>query len=212
MTRIFLGFAILAPVVFTTIAFAAPVPKQANQPILYHPTQVGTKWVYTFGTEDETHAITDTVETVDGTVVNVVDVDDLGVGLPWHKLLVSGTGITRIEMFGTKLDPPDTLVRTPGKRGDTWEINATGKRDGLDPLRLRKDGNITVIGKRKVEMAEERINVPAGAFTAIRVEADLAWNGNPRQSTAWYAPGVGLVKLVSGNIEKVLKSFTLGKQ
>jgi hypothetical protein len=207
--RIFF-FAALISVVFATLTLAAPIPKQAIKPTLYHPTQIGTKWVYDDGTQEETHALADAVESVAGTAVNLVVVDEDGVA-PWQKLLVSGTGITRIELFGTKLDPPDTLVQLPAKRGDSWGTKAIGKRDGWDQLHRRKEEDITIIGKREVGMVEERVKVPAGEFTAIRVDSDLTLNGHPRQSTAWYAPGVGLVKLIVGNTEKVLKSFTPGK-
>jgi hypothetical protein len=52
----------------------------------------------------------------------------------------------------------------------------------------------------------ERIEVPAGVFDAIRVEAIYTLNDKPRKITSWYAPKVGLVRR-EGHVSNVLKAF-----
>jgi hypothetical protein len=62
---------------------------------------------------------------------------------------------------------------------------------------------------------EEEVEVPAGKFKALRVEAEQELGANVFKSTLWYAPGVGLVKSVTNTNGtervQVLKSFTPGK-
>ena len=62
----------------------------------------------------------------------------------------------------------------------------------------------------------EEVEVPAGKFTAIRVESEVSV-GSPIpllrfKLTEWYAPGVGLVKMIgrydNSVATRVLKSFT----
>jgi DUF3108-like len=205
--------ATLLPVVlFAALGTATPVPTHLMKPVPYHPTAVGTKWVYEDdGADTSTYAVSDAAAGAGGTVVTVVEVVD-GRACPWQKVLVSAAGITRIELFGTPLDPPDALLRLPAKAGDSWETEAIGKVGGRwDPIRRQREEDITLVGKRTAGKVE-RVVVPAGTFTAIRVESEVAINGRARRTTNWYAPGVGLVKLAYGDSAKVLKSFTPGKE
>jgi hypothetical protein len=66
---------------------------------------------------------------------------------------------------------------------------------------------------------EEEVEVPAGKFKAVRVEAVRAAGGREVRYTTWYAPGVGVVKHVLGDEAdrdnsqvQALKAFTSGKK
>jgi hypothetical protein len=57
---------------------------------------------------------------------------------------------------------------------------------------------------------EETVETPAGTFKAIRVTSEM--DVVKGTTTAWYAPGVGMVKYELGTEGiQVLKSFTPGK-
>ena len=62
---------------------------------------------------------------------------------------------------------------------------------------------------------EEEVTVPAGTFKAIPVTSQVDVGGRLLKNTSWYAPGVGVVKVVMANDgnERVqeLKEFTPGK-
>jgi hypothetical protein len=62
-------------------------------------------------------------------------------------------------------------------------------------------------------IGEEVVEVPAGKFTAVRVDSVYSADGEESTMSRWFAPNVGLVKMVHGGGSRttVLKSFTPGK-
>ena len=59
---------------------------------------------------------------------------------------------------------------------------------------------------------EERVEVPAGKYTLVKIVSNTTQNGGQhQQTTCWHAPAVGLIKSECGEQKKVLKSFTPGK-
>jgi hypothetical protein len=121
---------------------------------------------------------------------------------PYSVLRVSGSGLDWLADGKAVFDRPITLVKSPNKLGDRWEFKSTAWRDTLA-------GTVTV-------GATERVKVPAGKYTAVRVEVALRLNGGPEiRQTRWYAPAVGLVKQVETNGQRtstiVLKRFEPGK-
>ncbi|MBY0460989.1 MAG: DUF3108 domain-containing protein, partial [Gemmataceae bacterium] len=115
-------------------------------------------------------------------------------GVAYQVAEVSAAGVFRTQSAGTVMDPPLALVRTPFRAGDTWAFNTAGL-----------DGTKKVLGV-------EAVKVPAGTFDAVRIETDYTTGGVRRKSEAWYAPGVGLIKLTEdGRDTMLLKSFTPGK-
>jgi hypothetical protein len=112
---------------------------------------------------------------------------------------VSGNGVT--------LPPTDDW-----KVGYKWTAAYSGKG-----LRTTKDGSQEALGKLDVDssmISEEKVTVPAGAFDCILVDSNIqedlliksgeasgsSWRKSTRVS-AWYAKGVGLVKVAySGDL------------
>jgi hypothetical protein len=109
-------------------------------------------------------------------------------------------------------NPPLCLVKLPHKDGGKWEATVTEKD--------KKTGVERITKYKLAAFGPEEVKVPAGTFMCIRVEEEN--DGVNRESTSWYAPGVGLVKSVRvarltvnkapEKMETVLTSFTPGKK
>jgi hypothetical protein len=141
------------------------------------------------------------VEAKDGTTLVAVGREGKGRVTPFSTLEVSGRGLYRVKTGNTKMDPPRCLLKLPAKAGDTW-AHVPPPNQGL------KAGY--------THRGEEEVDVPAGKYTAVKVEAELELrDGTTSRVTYWYAPGVGRVKQVTrtktGESVEVLKSFTPGK-
>jgi hypothetical protein len=90
---------------------------------------------------------------------------------------------------------------------------ATKTRVSTLEVEPRESRRGPVAGQRCKVIDELVVEVPAGKSTAIRV--DLVYSADGEESTVsrWFAPNVGLVKMVNGGGSRttVLKSFTPGK-
>jgi hypothetical protein len=183
---------LLGAALFPLLAPAAPVPKHLmkDRPPNYYPTTVGATWVYTFAGREETRFISK-VEEVNGAKLVTVE-QERGV---WEKMSVSANGLARVQIFATALDPPLIMLQAPFRVGHSWEDKTAG-----------------ILGTKTIS-AIEQVKVPAGTFEAVRVDAAYTLVGMKNNDSFWYAPGVGLVKMVyGGGQECVLKSFTPGKE
>jgi hypothetical protein len=186
----------LAP--FLGALFLAPAPDLPTAPpprevALYFPTKVGSKWVYQRGDTAVTEVVT-AVEQKDGGKLVSVAREEAGKRVPVEKILVSGKGLARVGAGGNDLGYELHLLSLPITPGQKWKFGAT---------------EVTVVGF-------ERIEVPAGTFTAVRVEKVVPL-GLPVTFTYWYAPEVGVVRRMTEvgergkGVVEVLKSFTPGK-
>ncbi len=172
------------------LAAAAPVPKHLmkERPAYYYPTTVGARWDY-----DQRKLVVNKVEDADG--VKVVTVVSENGGAVDDVMEVSETGLRRLGFAGPRFDVPLPLLQGPIRVGTTWEIKTKGAEG---------TGSIAAL---------ESIEVPAGKFEAVRVEIAQAFGGRPRTLKAWYARGVGLLKMTDGDrVIWLLKSFTPGKE
>ena len=204
---------LLAPVLLAAFAQSAPVPKHLmpKDPLLDHPTAVGTKWVYESGRIEETLVLTK-AERKDGAVLVTIEcVTAPGMTRPYQKVLVNDKGWFVTEEGGEAYDTPWCVLKLPHQAGQKWGTDLT-----------RGDGRLAFKGASRAG-APGRVKVPAGEFTATPVEskytvtrvsdaapvADLSMG-----TTHWYASGVGLVRVDEpvGRTQKVLKSFTPGKE
>jgi hypothetical protein len=184
-------------------ATAAPAPKGAEEPTLYFPTRVGAQWVYLWDTKrkedkDKDPAVVEVVTAVEdkegAKVVTVGRVHTDGKVCPTQKWAVSDRGLFQTaNLIGQPVRAPVCFLKLPHKRDQTWTLDAPG------------DNKPTMTAS-----GPERVKVPAGEYDAIRVE-QRDQHPDP-QTTRWYAPGVGLVKVTSGDLLIVLKSFDPGKE
>lgn len=179
---------------------AAPVPKGPDAPSFF-PTKVGTSWVYrTSGNPgladfDRTWYVTAVEKRGAATLVAVGLGHKQGWMIPWGKKVVSGDGLFEAEPF----DPPLPLLRNPPTPGRRWMWEGTYEKQKRSQTR-------TVRGS-------ETVSVPAGKFTAVKVETVETRAGQDHQFryAEWYARDVGRVKVVHDNIVEVLVKFTAPK-
>lgn len=176
---------------------AAPVPRAADKPVYYFPTQVGTKWVYDKkGGDEKGHGeIVTKSEEKDGRFL--VTVKTMSVDFTEEnssaQYAVSKDGVFTVWIqFGAflpeKYDPPYCLLTLPHKDGNTWE-NKIDK----------------ALGQKHVAKKIETVKVPAGAFEAIRIESS-------KDMVTWYAPDVGAVKQDHGSVTVEIKSIEIPKK
>ncbi len=194
---------LLVPVVVAAVAPAAPVPKLAGKgETRYYPTTLGAKWVYTDASGDDVLVISK-VEEVKGAKVVTVERVEGEKRFPFEKVRVSEGGVARVAIPQGEFDPPLVLLSVPFKVGDAWTYRGAGAGT------LAQQRTSAVFGS-------EKVTVPAGTFDAVRVDAEYTiafGQATVKHSCSfWYAPGVGLVKMKDGNAERVLKSFTPGKE
>jgi hypothetical protein len=198
-------FRFLIALLLPLTGLAAPAPK--GKDVLYHPTKVGDKRVYVMTTGKEVTDITDEVTRVDvkgGRLhVSVSQKQDDGT-LGVTVTEVSAAGVVRLTGVKRALSPPMPLLRLPAKAGNSWT---------WDPD--TPDGGKPLVTTYTVVKEQEEVEVPAGKFKAIRVDAEWTLDGTEVKTTQWYAPDVGLVKRVyrAGvtTQTQLLKSFTPGK-
>lgn len=192
---------LLVPAFFAMLAPAAPIPKGKGEP-WYFPTTVGAKWVYTDASGDDVLMISKVEDVKGGKVVTVERVEGEK-RFPFEKVKVSESGLARVAISEGEFDPPLVLLSVPFKAGDMW----TFKGAGMGTLAQQRVS--AVVGAEKVK-------VPAGTFDTVKVDADYTIVFGQAMvrhtSSFWYAPRVGLVKMRDGNAERVLKSFTPGKE
>ncbi|WP_088255204.1 hypothetical protein [Fimbriiglobus ruber] len=93
-----------------------------------------------------------------------------------------------------KIDPPKCLIQMPIKLGARWNWKLA---DGPEHTSMVR--------------GVERVEAPAGAFTAVRIEYSMKVDGKTETTTSWFAEGVGIVKTEADGIVAVLESFTPGK-
>lgn len=195
MTRSLPLLAVVSAAV-TIPALAAPVPKHLmpKDPPLPFPTTVGTTWVYV-GSSGEQTIVISAVEDKDGAkLVTTEYVSADGKRSPHMVQYVSEKGLFLVAERGKKYDSSWCILKWPHREGDAWETQLKGPFDGRGTMTA---GPL------------EKVKVPAGEFTAGRVEWELSLrNQPPSKSTYWYARGIGLVRL---DDHMLLKSFTPGK-
>ncbi len=126
------------------------------------------------------------------TLVTTESVGADGTRTPYMVQRVSATGMFLVAELGTDYVAPWCLLKLPHKDGQTWETDS------------RYSWQKAPVPGKMTAGPVEKVKVPAGEFTAARVE----WERNERTYTYWYANGVGLVRLGE---DMLLTSFTPGK-
>jgi hypothetical protein len=189
-------FVVLISLAAIPVLFAAPVPTHLmpKDPPLTFPTRVGTKWVYETGSGDMTVVISEVKEEKDGArLVTAEQISADGTRtlyMVWH---VSTGGVLLVAERGRHYAEPWCIFKLPHREGQTWGTRSRYVGDKADLVGEMTSG------------PTEKVRVPAGEFSTMRVE----WAINGRKlAPYWYAHGVGLVQL--GQHMK-LKSFTPGK-
>ncbi len=203
MTRPVTAVGVLA-LALALVAPAAPPTEPADRPpyVPYFPTAVGTTWVHTDGTLEMHRTITKVVEYEGVTFVTVRDVTSPTRQWVSEVVGVSEKGLVQVQVLNHRLDPQFWMLKLPCAEGDRWQMGGDAR------------GKMTMTAH-----PSEQVEVPAGRYTAIRVDyAAVTFQGKakPQNWSWWFAPGVGMVKgrttRTDGTTANwVLKSFTPGK-
>jgi|SRR5947209_7560648 len=187
------------------VPHAESAPKKGDDKpvVLYLPTTVGDKRVLETTWGGKTEKSTEWVTAVERRAgVTVVSVGPEAGGPAHRRYEASADGVVWVANEVRALDPPFRLLKLPAKEGEAWARDV-GPPGQVLTFKLTTGG-------------EEEVEVPAGKFRAVRVEAEA---GLPApfavtRTTYWHAPGVGVVKTVEqikgGDRVEVLKSFTPG--
>lgn len=187
MTRPTHGLAV--SLMFAVMAAAAPVPKGLKMPGTFIPLEVGTRWEYVDADSPNTVVNTREITAIEqkvGATFATQKVDGIV-----QVIRADATGVATVKSNGSDYTHPRYSVKNGMKEGDEWEWNSGG---GYVEKRI--------VGK------SGRIKVPAGEFEAVK----MTFGTNGSETTAWYADGVGLVRVDYTTIRKshVLKAFTGG--
>ena len=186
-----------------SLAESAPRPKEGDKPLLYLPTTVGDQRV--LQVDSKGGEVIEWVKRVEKkgemTVVYFGREED---GPALYAYGASPDGVFRISNGSFIYDPPYRLLKLPAKEGEKWE--SVSPAMGGAPKYVFKFTSGT----------EEEVEIPAGKFKAIRVEAEEETNGLVTRTTYWFAVGLGAIKIRTRykDVERVqvMKSFTPGKK
>jgi len=210
MSRLF-TFVVLC-VALPDVGHAAPLP-DAPPEKAYFTTTKGTALVYRYiGTDDKgqpdegevTNIVTAVATTDAGTVVTLSHRHEGSLYAATDTYLLSekglftiGTSMTGPDVKGERrweIDPPACLLKLPHEEGTEWEFHCTAQPGGL-----------VGVHATNAARAPEDVVVPAGTYRAVRVEQRGTTNGKETTATFWYAPEIGLVKMVSEGVVQELK-------
>jgi hypothetical protein len=175
----------LFTLIITATMIAAPAPQTEKTDELYFPVRVGARRLLVGPGRTETITVTK-VQEQDGTYTVMVEASYAELpGRKHHYVYeVSKDGLFRKTASGKA-----ALLKLPYKEGTTWTADDVKPGDKLT----------YTMGKQK------EVEVPAGKFKAIGVEAVLEQSGGEtKKVTYWYAPGIGLIKAERNE----LKEFT----
>jgi len=186
-----------------SLAESAPRPKEGDKPLLYLPTTVGDQRVLLV--DSKGGEVIEWVKRVEKkgemTVVYFGREQD---GPALYAYGASPDGVFRISNGSFIYDPPYRLLKLPAKEGEKWE--SVSPAMGGAPKYVFKFTSGT----------EEEVEIPAGKFKAIRVEAEEETNGLVTRTTYWFAVGLGAIKIRTRykDVERVqvMKSFTPAKK
>ena len=126
-------------------------------------------------------------------------------GLEGTLLSASGLDVEVVAADGVAVPPPSRMVK-----GGSWKNSLSIK---MRPPEKAKLGGLrpvisTTFDKESTVVGEEEVTVAAGTFKALKVSNRTTARSSNRagadpgrsiESTLWFAPGVGLVKIQTGN-------------
>jgi hypothetical protein len=195
---------VLVPLACLPLA-AAPVSKEREAKAPFLMTREGDTKVSEIAGDSviEVTEVVTKVERKGDTVRVTISQQAHGGGETERTFEASDKGVFLVAVGDKELPDPRPYLRLPAKTGDTWT--------------WRQEDPMVAPAKHSRTVAQwEEVEVPAGKFQALRVEAKLESPGLPTLTgTYWFAPGFGEVKSVlntsTGVQTTVLKSFKPGK-
>jgi hypothetical protein len=152
----------------------------------YFPLKEGTKRHYRVNANGQpgqltTHVVK--IEKSDGQELARMETVAPGSAMLTEHLSSSPKGVFRHRSNGVEAAPPVCVLKYPVKKGESWETDY-------------KAGSQTIKMTSRVT-GEEEVEVPAGKYKAITVEAVADVAGMKTTTTYWFAADVGIVKQVA---------------
>ncbi|MBN9517407.1 hypothetical protein J0H58_02635 [bacterium] len=207
MARLLTVVAAIALLLVMGVSSAAPIPEGARPAPLYHATGVGATNTYRWHHGGE---FSDTVAAVE---------DHRGVKRVTYRRLAKSERFPQPPItFKVEVSPAGVRV-TDIVGGSAWRNRMAYW--SFQPHQARWQYVSSTPWERATHTVTsfppERVAVPAGTFDAVRVHDVWAYDAEgfgPQEQTEWWAPGVGVVKMLyqdhNGTESFVLKSFTRG--
>lgn len=183
----------------------AEKPFKATKASDYYPLKVGNKWYYRgeLNGAQQINLVNRVakIETIDNEkLARIENCLPNGAVTSSEHLSADDRGIYRHRFNGAEIMPPLCLLKFPVKVGESWEVK---------PKTAGMEMRVTCrVGREKVE-------VPAGKYTAIKVHIETEIADMKISTTYWFAAGVGIVKqvanLAGNHIAIELEKFEPGK-
>jgi hypothetical protein len=168
----------------------AVAPTVRSAPADLYPVAAGSSWEYVLHQKQANGsvqqrpmsiAITSATTREDGVVEAVLERQYQSWAPPATRVLRYPDRVVLSRLSDPIDGPSITVLRTPFEPGARW------------PGRPLSGGHTETIHA----IGQEDVTVPAGAFKAVRVDHEIAYaNGDADTLNYWYAPGVGVVKMI----------------
>ena len=196
------GYLLLLAIGFTSVAHRVAIGQEKVPD--YFPLKAGTKWSYELnqgGKKLKLSSQIAKVEEIDGKSLSLLETTMNGEVAATEHLAATDKGIFRHRANGIELSPPVCFLKYPLKKNETWETASTIANE-----QLKIKGKV---------IDTEDVTVPAGTYTAFRIEIETSAAGISSTTTLWLAPDVGVVKQSTENAGKTLtaelEKFEAGK-
>jgi hypothetical protein len=187
MTRVAVPLLLFALVLIGRPSSAAPIKetdKDAKAPD-YYPLKAGSKWQYQVEANGNKVTIVSQVakiEKIDDVSLARVEASTDGKVLVTEHLRSTDKGVFRHRYNGVEVSPPVCVLRYPIKKDDAWEQEV---KIGEEKMTL------------SCKVGNDEVEVPAGKFKAVTVQAIGKTGDKVFTTTYWFAEGVGIVKQVA---------------
>lgn len=145
----------------------------------YFPLAVGNTWHYKRGEQKQLTRVV-RQEKIGDVSCAVLSTEVDGKADPETFIAVQKDGVYHYKGNGFVVEPPMALFTLPPKEGHSWKFDS---KLGAFPM------------KGTSQMAEEKIEVPAGKFTAWKVTTEIDLGGAKITGTQFMVKDIGIVKV-----------------
>jgi hypothetical protein len=193
----------LLMLVVAMIAVAAPLPKATFKKLKdYYPLAKGHTWTYESGTTEIVVKVTECEVDKQGNKTAVLTTFYMEKEVATETIRTGKDGIFRTKINENTIDPPVQLLKFD-KEDAEWEIKS----------KILTSEIVTTVK----HLGEEKLEVPAGSYTAVRIHIQGEVSKTKTEVTYWLIEDVGIGQLefrIGGNDSPAmkLKSFKPGKE
>lgn len=210
------------PLAASILVLASLAWAQCNHPLF--PVSEGWVWSYRSSPDNSTHTAS-IIKVSDKGFIQRLAFKGFSFDIRWA---CDAKGLTQLEYFqppssqgvqmNLKTRKVNGVVIPQGMRvGTTWSYGYEVAGEAKQPnMTLQVEQTMKVVSK---VVGQESVSVPAGRFSAYKVESTMAIRGSMKsagqsipmnldvKTTSWYAQGVGLVKTQSEGVVVELLSL-----